>query len=105
MQIYEKYHKDYDKACALFREERELFYEELKTVPYLKVYPSQANYFLCRVTDCFTSHELAIKLLKRSILIKDCGTKKAFDKGNFVRLAVRNRKDNHFLVETLNSLK
>lgn len=105
MQIYEKYHKDYDKACALFREERDLFYEELKTVPYLKVYPSQANYFLCRVTDCFTSHELAIKLLKRSILIKDCGTKKAFDKGNFVRLAVRNRKDNHFLVETLNSLK
>ena len=105
MQIYEKYHKDYDNACALFREERDAFYRELRTIPYLKVYPSQANYFLCKVTERFSSHELAIKLLKYNILIKDCGAKIAFEKGNYIRLAVRNRKDNQYLIEVLNSLK
>ena len=104
MQIYEKYHKDYDKACELFRAERALFKAELDEVPFLKVYDSQANYFLCRVTERFTSHELALTLLKHNILIKDCGAKKAFNGGKYIRLAVRNREDNHYLTETLKSI-
>lgn len=104
MQIYEKYHKDYDKTCELFRAERALFKAELDEVPFLKVYDSQANYFLCRVTERFTSHELALTLLKHNILIKDCGAKKAFNGGNYIRLAVRNREDNHYLTETLKSI-
>lgn len=104
MQIYEKYHKDYIKACESFRAERDLLLAELKEIPYLEVYDSQANYFLCKVTDKFTSHELALYLLKYNILIKDCGTKKAFNGGNYIRLAVRDRKDNHCLVETLKRL-
>lgn len=104
MQIYEKYQGDYRRGCALFREERDRFYNELKEVPYLEVFPSQANYFLCRVTGRFSSHGLAIELLKRNILIKDCSSKKAFGGGDFIRLAVRDRKDNMFLTETLKSL-
>ena len=104
MQIYEKYHKDYIKACATFRAERDVFLAELKGVPFLEVYDSQANYFLCKVTDRFTSHELALRLLKYNILIKDCGSKKGFNGGSYVRLAVRNRADNHFLIEKLNDL-
>ena len=104
MQIFEKYHKDYDKACAQFREEREIFFNELSQIPFLKVYPSQANYFLCKVRDTFSSHDLALELLKHNILIKDCGTKKAFNGDSFIRLAVRDRKDNAYLVKTLRSL-
>ena len=104
MQIYEKYHANYVKACEAFRRERQLFLEELREVPYLKIYDSQANYFLCRVTDRFTSHQLAIQLLKHNILIKDCATKKAFRGEDYIRLAVRDRKDNHLLTETLKSL-
>ena len=104
MQIYEKYHKDYIMACDAFREERDLFLAELKEIPYLEVYDSQANFFLCRVKERFTSHELALQLLKHNILIKDCGAKKAFNGGNYIRLAVRDRKDNHCLTETLKSL-
>lgn len=104
MQIYEKYHKDYIKACEQFKEERELFYNELKTIPYLEVYPSQANYFLCRMKRRFTSHELALKLLKQNILIKDCGTKQAFKDENYIRIAIRDRQDNHKFIEVLNKL-
>lgn len=103
MQIYEKYHNDYLKACELFREERKLFFEELKQVPFLRVIPSQANYFLCELqTEKFTSKELAIRLLSdHEILIKDCSGKSAFSHSNYIRLAVRDRDDNHKLVEAL----
>ena len=103
MQIYEKYHGDYLRACKLFREERTLFYNELKEIPYLKVIPSQANYFLCEITGgVITATQLAVALLaKHDILIKDCSMKAAFRGRNFIRLAVRNREDNHRLVEAL----
>ena len=103
MQIYEKYHKDYLKACALFREERELFFRELQDIDFLRVVPSQANYFLCELTtDKFTSTQLAVKLLaEHDILIKDCSGKSAFSRGNYIRIAIRNRRDNHKLVEAL----
>ena len=104
MQIYEKYHKDYIKACEMFKEERNVFYKELREIPYLEVYPSQANYFLCRVKDKYTSNELALKLLKYNILIKDCSTKKAFTGDSFIRIAIRNRMDNHLLFKVLCSL-
>lgn len=104
MQIYEKYHKDYVNACEAFRVERELFLSELKGISYLEVYDSQANFFLCRLTKRFTSHELALRLLRHNILIKDCGPKNAFNGGNYIRLAIRNRKDNHCLTETLKQI-
>lgn len=107
MQIYEKYHKDYIDACRLFREERARFYEELQKVSMLRVIPSQANYFLCELTTTkFTATELAVRLLaKHDILIKDCSGKASFRGRNFIRLAVRDRKDNHKLVEALKTLE
>ena len=106
MQIYEKYHKEYLLACKAFREERKLFYEELQQIPFLRVIPSQANYFMCElVGGKYTSHELAVKLLTGyNILIKDCSGKSAFDGGEYIRIAVRDRKDNYRLVEALKVL-
>lgn len=103
MQIYGKYHKDYLKACEMFREERNLFYNELKQVSYLRVIPSQANYFMCEVIgNNTTSRDLAIKLLKEhNILIKDCSGKAAFNGAQYIRLAVRDRVDNHRLSQIL----
>jgi histidinol-phosphate/aromatic aminotransferase/cobyric acid decarboxylase-like protein/GTP:adenosylcobinamide-phosphate guanylyltransferase len=106
MQIYEKYHKEYLAACKAFREERKIFFEELQQIPFLRVIPSQANYFMCElVGDKFTSHDLAVQLLSKfNILIKDCSGKSAFDGGEYIRIAVRDRKDNHYLVESLKAL-
>ena len=104
LQIYEKYQKDYETACESFRLERGRFRAALATIPFLEVFPSQANYFLCRVTERFSSHELALKLLERNILIKDCGPKKAFDGADYIRLAIRGRGDNERLVEALKAL-
>lgn len=103
MQIYGKYEKDYERSCAMFRQERQQFYQELESISYLRVIPSQANYFLCEITDRFTSHELTLKLLTEDdILIKDCSSKKGFPVGKqYVRIAIRNRQDNNRLIEAL----
>lgn len=104
MQIYEKYANDYAVACRLFKEERELFRQGLCRISYLRVVPSEANYFLCEVTSQYSSRELAIRLMKDyNILIKDCSSKKAFDGRNYIRLAIRDRADDQMLVDALAS--
>ena len=105
MQIFAKYAKDYDEACDKFIEERKLFINELRQIPFLRVIDSQANYFLCEVTNKYTSTELTRILLdKADILIKDCSTKSAFGGKNYIRIAIRDRKDNSKLVETLKKI-
>ena len=105
MQIYGKDMADYQRACRLFREERDRFEAELRKISFLRVIPSEANYFLCEVSDRFSSSELAILLIKRvNILIKDCGYKKAFGSKNYIRIAVRNTADNDRLLRALQEL-
>lgn len=104
MQIYSKYEKDYNKACHKFIAERERFYSLLQQIPYLHVMPSQANYFLCEVTDRFTSKELTQLLLDHDVLISNCGRKKNMGDRNLVRIAVRSKDDNNRLINILKSL-
>lgn len=104
MQIYGKYENDYRKACRKFCEVREKFYEDLKQIDFLRVIPSQANYFLCEVTSKYTSAELCELLIEKDIIISNCGKKKHMNGRNLVRLAVRDEADNARLVEVLKSL-
>lgn len=104
LQIYGKYEKEYKKACGLFIKERETFYEELKTIPYLRVIPSQANYFLCEVTNKYTSAELTQRLIEHDVIISNCGLKSNMAGRQLVRLAIRNREDNTKLIEILKTL-
>lgn len=105
LQIFNKYVKDYAQACDKFAAERRLFAAELSKVPYLRVIPSQANYFLCEVTSRFSSAELTSKLLaEHNVLIKDCSAKSSFDGRNYVRIAIRGREDNARLASILMKL-
>lgn len=106
MQIYGKYEKDYLSSCDKFREERKIFQKELEEIDFLRVIPSQANYFLCQITKKFTSHKLALNLLiNNNILIKDCSSKKGFPKDKqYIRIAIRDRKDNSKLIAALKEL-
>ena len=47
MQIFGKYEQSYVRACNRFMKERDRFMQELSRVPFLNVFPSQANYFMC----------------------------------------------------------
>ena len=101
LQIYEKYAKDYAKAIEKFKQTRAAYIKDLQALSGLRVLPTQANYVLCEVTSGVTSRKLAEDLLVENILIKDLSTKKGFDGKNYIRLAVRDEKDNAILVEAL----
>lgn len=105
MQIFNKYELDYQKACLEFIAERNRFFTELQSIKYLRVIPSQANFFLCEVISTYSSFELAKVLLDRhNIIIKDCSSKNAFKSSNYIRLAVRSEADNNILINTLKAL-
>ena len=104
LQIYGKYEKDYAKACQRLINERETFYRELKGIPFLRVIPSQANYFLCEVIDRFNSAELTQKMIEHDVIISNCGLKSNMSGRNLIRLAIRNREDNAKLIQILNKL-
>ena len=107
MQIYNKHEKDYQKACEKFVAERDSFECQLRTVPFLRVMPSQANYFLCEVLPPYTAKEIVIYMLRHhNILTRDCSQKPGLDPNKqYMRIAVRNHEDNTRLVEALKEFK
>ena len=105
LQIIEKYLKEYKAGCDKLAAERNRFIKGLKQFKWLTVYPSAANYVLCRVDRPYTPQKLMMKLWTgHQILIKDCSHKKAFDGAPFIRLAVRDEEDNDALIAALKEL-
>ena len=105
MQIFNKYEKDYKRACQKFIEVRAAFLAQLRTIPFLHVMPTQANFVLCEVQSPYTANDLAQQLLKKhDILVSACSAKKGIAPNRYVRLAVRSREDNERLIEALKEL-
>ena len=106
MQIYNKHEKDYQCACDKFVKERADFESKLHTIPFFRVMPSQANYFLCEVLPPYTASEIVIYMLKHhNILTRDCSQKPGLDPDKqYMRIAVRNHEDNTRLVEGLREI-
>ena len=105
MQIYSKYEKDYKRACGQFVEVRSDFEKKLRSISYLHIMPSQANFFLCEVLEPYTARDLSLRLLKEhNILISSCDAKKGIESNKYVRLAVRSKEDNNTIINALNEL-
>ena len=105
LQIIDKYKGDYYKGCVQIAQERDRFFGELNKFPFLTVFPSQANYFLCRLSGNLSAKKLTTNLLEgQDILIKDLTGKKGFEHGEFVRIAVRDENDNDRLLSALAQL-
>jgi histidinol-phosphate/aromatic aminotransferase/cobyric acid decarboxylase-like protein/choline kinase len=105
MQIYEKYKSSYEAGLKEFYKERARFTNELSNIGFLRVIPSQANYLCCEVKAPYTSKELTMRLLDKNILIKDLAGKTGFDGKQYVRIAVRDDKDNQRLIAMLQALE
>ncbi len=100
MQIAEKYRKNYADALNEIKLIRREFSEELDRLPFLKAFPSQANYIMCELTEGVQSDELSYYLLGKHILIKDLSEKVGNGK-QYIRLAVRCKEENDYLLRCL----
>ncbi len=100
MQIEEKYKKNYLEALIKIRAERSRYINELSLISGIRVIPSQANYVMIELVGGKTSREVTKKLLiEHNILIKDLSSKTGGKQ--YLRLAVRNTKDNNLLISAL----
>ena len=103
LQIIGKYTAQYQESCEKLIQARNALLRDMREISYLEPYESQANYILCKVLDK-NSLQLATDLCnKYSILIKDCSGK-ANIQDQYIRVAVRDTRDNEALVNSLKAL-
>ena len=76
LQIYDKYNKTYAAACDSIAEERARFTKKLAGIKGLTVFPSQANYVLCRLHGGGGAPSLASCLKTTTFLSKTFHQKK-----------------------------
>lgn len=103
MQILDKYKDDYRISLEKLKKERKHFYNELCGIDNLKVYPSQANYFLCELLNGLDSKKLAGALLEKNILIKDLSGKIKNGK-QYIRTAIRTEEENEVLLKNIKNI-
>jgi histidinol-phosphate/aromatic aminotransferase/cobyric acid decarboxylase-like protein/choline kinase len=102
LEIFIKYQSDFESSCRKVMADRKEFLEGLKAVPYLDLYPAQANYVFARITDERSSADLKRQLFSgRDLLIKDCGNKSGLPDKKYVRISVRRKDDNDRLLRAL----
>jgi adenosylcobyric acid synthase len=74
---------------------------QLDQIPYLTVYPGEANFLLIRCDHrSMNARTLAARILKRGLAIRVCDNFEGLD-GRFFRVAVRTEPENRQLVEAL----
>lgn len=104
LQIEEKYKSAYVKALCEFKKERIRFTEELKKFKQLNVIPSQANYLMVELLNGISAKQLTKELLiNHNIFIKDLSAK-IKNGGQYIRIAVRDTKDNNSLLSALKEI-
>ena len=103
LQIEEKYHKDYLASLTRIKEERKRFFSKLSSIEGLSTIPSEANYIMVEITGGKKATEVTKRLLSGyGILIKDLSAK--IKGGEYLRLAVRDTKDNDKLIDALSNV-
>jgi len=106
LQRVKKYENDYQIALQNFRYERDRMFIELESIVFIRVLPSNANYFLCELSGNITATKLSRLLLAHfNILIKDCTGKKGIKSKQIIRISIRDKFDNQKLISALLSLQ
>ncbi|HCW81068.1 MAG TPA: aminotransferase [Ruminococcaceae bacterium] len=102
MQIVEKYKSEYNAGLKSFCKVRARFVGQLKNLPNIRVFPSQANFIMCEILNGRSSTETAKILLENfNILIKDLSAKCPFNGAPYIRVAIKTPAENDMLVSAL----
>ncbi len=99
------YQEQFYRSCELLKSATQQMYSGLQDISYLKPYPTQGNFVLCRILHGFNASELTAHLFNRHrILVNNCGGKEGLD-DSFLRLACRTEEENAELLEALRDLE
>lgn len=82
-------------------ESREYLYEELSKIDSLNVFPSKSNFMLINVKDTgFTASQLALELMKRGIIVRDCTSFKGLDE-YWIRISICTLEEDKKFIEII----
>jgi histidinol-phosphate/aromatic aminotransferase/cobyric acid decarboxylase-like protein len=94
----------YERARQSYLLGRQELFEELRTLPRLRVYPSNANFFLVEFLDGSRASDVVTKLLVNDgIYTRGCGDKLGLS-GEVIRLAVKDQRENRALTAALRAI-
>ena len=96
--------RGYEEATMqLIQRERIWLWKQLQTVPAIRAFPTDANFFLARCESEETLERLIRILTEDKILIRDCRDVEGLD-GPYFRFAIKTRPENERLLDHLRKL-
>ncbi|MFH1903379.1 MAG: threonine-phosphate decarboxylase CobD [Candidatus Omnitrophota bacterium] len=89
------------KTRTFVKKEREFLLEAISSIKGLKPFPSVANFILIKIEkEGITAASLRAGLIDRGLLVRDCSNFRNLS-NRFIRVAVRNHRDNLKLITAL----
>ena len=97
-----------EETLKWIAEEKTYVYEKLNEISGIKPYKTEVNFITVKIEDNFILKGLNVKILRgkmieKGILIRDASNFKFLDE-RFFRLAIKNRKNNDRVIETLKKI-
>ncbi len=92
-----------EESLKLVQRERLWIWKQLRGLPYLRSFPTNANYFLARCGNDEALDRLQAGLEAENVLIRDCRTVEGLS-GPYFRFAVLNHAENELLLAHLRRL-
>ena len=80
-------------------ESRQYLYDEISKIDSVHVFPSKSNFMLIDIHDTgFTAAELALELMKRGIIVRDCTSFKGLDE-YWIRISICTLEEDKKFIE------
>jgi histidinol-phosphate/aromatic aminotransferase/cobyric acid decarboxylase-like protein len=95
---------EYEIVRKKYINEAQLFFEELKKIPQIKVYPGMANFALIELIDGSTSADFISKMLIKYGVYARTGSDKIGLNGEFIRIASRTEKENKIIINSMKDM-
>lgn len=106
LRLAPEYKQRFSESCTMVMADRDLFYQQLKLISGMTVYPPDANYIFCRLPNHSMSGPAITKKLfvDHNIYIKHCKGKSMPESDRYLRIASRTQSENLVLVDALRNI-
>ena len=91
------------KARSYFEDQRQQFYQHLKGITGLKLFPSQAPYVLIQLPETIPSGDVWTHFVKEKILIRDCSNFSGLT-DRYIRISLKTPEANKMVADKLRTI-
>jgi len=94
----------YEKVRKKYIKEALVFFNQLESIPQIRVYPSKANFALIELLDGTTSADFISKMLIKYGIYTRTGSDKIGLNGEFIRIASRKKEENKLIINSIKQI-